>query len=72
MGSALSSGQLSAEDISKLDSGTFVSRESKGKSSQKEFLPNTASHSDQLAIATGLALLGLGSSLVASRRKKED
>ena len=44
----------------------------KVKSTENSHLPNTGSQSDQAAITTGLALLGLGASLVAGKRRKED
>ena len=39
---------------------------------QKEQLPNTGSAESQAALAAGLALLGLGAGLVATKGKKED
>ena len=47
-------------------------QEEKVKSTEKGYLPNTGSQSDQAAITTGLALLGLGASLAARKRRKED
>ena len=46
----------------------------KEKASQtgKDHLPNTGSESSMSILAAGLALLGLGTGLVASMRKKED
>jgi len=44
----------------------------KVKSTEKGHLPNTGSQPDQVAITTGLALLGLGAGLVAGKRRKED
>lgn len=45
---------------------------SKANQAQKEQLPNTGSAASQAAVAAGLALLGLGSGLVATKGKKED
>ena len=47
-------------------------QEEKVKSIEKGYLPNTGSQSDQAAITTGLALLGLGAGLAARKRRKED
>ena len=47
-------------------------QEAKVKSTEKGHLPNTGSQSDQAAITTGLALLGLGAGLAARKRRKED
>ena len=47
-------------------------QEAKVKSTEKGYLPNTGSQSDQAAITTGLALLGLGAGLAARKRRKED
>ena len=44
----------------------------KVKSTEKGYLPNTGSQSNQAAITTGLALLGLGAGLAARKRRKED
>ena len=44
----------------------------KVKSTEQDYLPNTGSQSDQAAITTGLALLGLGAGLAARKRRKED
>ena len=45
---------------------------SKASQAQKEQLPNTGSAASQAAVAAGLALLGLGAGLVATKGKKED
>jgi len=45
---------------------------SKANQAQKEQLPNTGSATSQAALAAGLALLGLGAGLVATKGKKED
>ena len=45
---------------------------SKANQAQKEQLPNTGSAASQAAVAAGLALLGLGAGLVATKGKKED
>ncbi|WP_421114890.1 LPXTG-anchored adhesin/beta-galactosidase BgaA [Streptococcus oralis] len=45
---------------------------SKANQTQKEQLPNTGSAASQAALAAGLALLGLGAGLVATKGKKED
>ena len=45
---------------------------SKANQAQKEQLPNTGSAASQAALAAGLALLGLGAGLVATKGKKED
>lgn len=45
---------------------------SKVNQAQKEQLPNTGSAASQAAVAAGLALLGLGAGLVATKGKKED
>ena len=45
---------------------------SKANQAQKEQLPNTGSTASQAAVAAGLALLGLGAGLVATKGKKED
>lgn len=47
-------------------------QEAKVKSTEKGYLPNTGSQSDQAMITTGLALLGLGAGLAARKRRKED
>ena len=47
-------------------------QEEKVKSIEKGYLPNTGSQSNQAAITTGLALLGLGAGLAARKRRKED
>ena len=47
-------------------------QEAKVKSTENSHLPNTGSQSDQAAITTGLALLGLGAGLAARKRRKED
>ncbi|MCB7127896.1 LPXTG cell wall anchor domain-containing protein, partial [Lachnoclostridium sp. 210928-DFI.6.3] len=47
-------------------------QEAKVKSTEKGYLPNTGSQSDQATITTGLALLGLGAGLAARKRRKED
>lgn len=44
----------------------------KVKSTEKGYLPNTGSQSNQATITTGLALLGLGAGLAARKRRKED
>ena len=45
---------------------------SKANQAQKVQLPNTGSAASQAALAAGLALLGLGAGLVATKGKKED
>ena len=45
---------------------------SKASQAQKEQLPNTGSAASQAAVVAGLALLGLGAGLVATKGKKED
>lgn len=45
---------------------------SKANQAQKEQLPNTGSAASHAAVAAGLALLGLGAGLVATKDKKED
>ena len=47
-------------------------QEAKVKSTEKGYLPNTGSQSDQAMITTGLALLGLGAGLATRKRRKED
>ena len=47
-------------------------QEEKVKSIEKGYLPNTGSQSNQAAITTGLALLGLGAGLATRKRRKED
>ncbi len=44
----------------------------KANQAQKEQLPNTGSAASHAAVAAGLALLGLGAGLVATKGKKED
>ena len=45
---------------------------SEASQAQEEQLPNTGSAESQAALAAGLALLGLGAGLVATKGKKED
>lgn len=45
---------------------------SKANQAQKEQLPNTGSAASHVAVAAGLALIGLGAGLVATKGKKED
>lgn len=45
---------------------------SKANQAQKEQLPNTGSAASHVAVAAGLALLGLSAGLVATKGKKED
>ena len=48
------------------------SQEEKATQTEKDHLPNTGSESQMSALAAGLALLGLGTGLAATTRKKED
>ena len=48
------------------------SQEEKTTQTEKDHLPNTGSESQMSALAAGLALLGLGTGLAATTRKKED
>ena len=48
------------------------SQEEKATQTEKGHLPNTGSESQMSALAAGLALLGLGTGLAATTRKKED
>jgi len=56
------------------EQGQAEPKPQKEKASQtgKDHLPNTGSESSMSILAAGLALLGLGTGLVASMRKKED
>ena len=49
-----------------------LSQEEKATQTEKDHLPNTGSESQMSALAAGLALLGLGTGLAATTRKKED
>lgn len=60
------------EDHTEAKSEEVKLQEAKVKSTEKGYLPNTGSQSDQAAITTGLALLGLGTGLAARKRRKED
>ena len=48
------------------------SQKEKATQTEKDHLPNTGSESQMSALAAGLALLGLGTGLAATTRKKED
>ena len=60
------------EDHKKAKSEAVQLQAEKVKSTEKGYLPNTGSQSDQATITTGLALLGLGAGLAARKRRKED
>lgn len=60
------------EDHTEAKSEEVKLQEAKVKSTEKGYLPNTGSQSDQAAITMGLALLGLGTGLAARKRRKED
>ena len=60
------------EEHKKAKSEAVQLQAEKVKSTEKGYLPNTGSQSDQATITTGLALLGLGAGLAARKRRKED
>ena len=61
--------QVSTE---KTDVKQVSSRSVEAQQDEKNYLPNTGTEAEQAAVAAGLALLGLGAGLVATKGKKED
>ncbi|MCY7102840.1 LPXTG-anchored adhesin/beta-galactosidase BgaA [Streptococcus oralis] len=77
VGTAVAQGEPNPQVPAKPDANQLAqtggrSQEEKATQTEKDHLPNTGSESQMSALAAGLALLGLGTGLAATTRKKED